>query len=276
MQYLSFFLLLPLFAFANSYYVPKPVVNMYTSPSENTGLASQVIYGEKVIVLENQDRFYKIESEDGYQGWVLKNTILEKENIKGSFYSVKNLSAHIYRVKDTAPFPPIMTLSYGSMVKVLDTKPERWIPIELIDGEKAFIQRGDLELNPKILSSDEVCELSKRFFEVPYTWGGKSSFGYDCSSFLQMLYKHLGLILPRDAYLQAESSLLVSVEKKDLKPGDLLYFGETRIYHNGLYLGDNKFIHATVSLGGPKVAIRELSTFPIKFNCARRPKQDRK
>lgn len=265
------FFLIPLFVYAKGYYVQEPIVNMYYLAKKNTDVVSQLIYGEKVKIIKKMLGFYQIESEDGYQGWIVSNTVLEKEKEKGIFYPIKNLVAHVYRLENTRLYPPILTLAYGSMIKVLDTKPKRWIPVELVDGKKAFIQRGDIEFNPKILSIDEVCDFSKKFLGIPYIWGGRSSFGYDSSGFVQMLYKHLGVNLPRDAHLQAKSSLLVSIEKEKLKPGDLIFFGKPKIFHNGLYLGKDTFIHATVAEGGPKIALCKLSTFSIKYSCARRP-----
>ena len=89
--------------------------------------------------------------------------------------------------------------------------------------------------------------LAKRFLGLPYTWGGTSSFGYDCSGFAQMLGRRRGVMMPRDAQPQADWSGVVPVERKDLQPGDLLYFGSSdkHITHTGIYLGDGKFINAT-------------------------------
>ena len=74
--------------------------------------------------------------------------------------------------------------------------------------------------------------LSKTFLGLPYTWGGTSSYGYDCSGFTQMLERRRGVIMPRDAQPQADWSGVVPVERKDLQPGDLLYFGSSRQAHH--------------------------------------------
>jgi gamma-D-glutamyl-L-lysine dipeptidyl-peptidase len=92
-----------------------------------------------------------------------------------------------------------------------------------------------------------MLDLSRRFLGLPYTWGGTSSFGYDCSGFVQMLERRHGVKMPRDAQPQADWNGVVPVGLKDLAPGDLLYFGGSpkRITHTGVYLGDGKFISAT-------------------------------
>jgi cell wall-associated NlpC family hydrolase len=92
-----------------------------------------------------------------------------------------------------------------------------------------------------------MLDFSRRFLGLPYTWGGTSTFGYDCSGFVQMLERQRGVGLPRDAQPQADWTGMAAVERKDVMPGDLLYFGESarRITHTGVYLGDGKFISST-------------------------------
>ena len=113
---------------------------------------------------------------------------------------------------------------------------------------------------PKPLTLAEALEFSKRFLGLPYTWGGTSSYGYDCSGFSQMLARRRGIVMPRDAQPQAEWSGVAAVDRKDLQPGDLLYFGasEKKITHTGIYMGDGKFINATTHLT-PMVRIDDLN-----------------
>ena len=82
---------------------------------------------------------------------------------------------------------------------------------------------------------------------LPYTWGGASSFGYDCSGFTQMLGRRRGAPIPRDADVQSAWPGVVAVKREDLQPGDLLFFGADagHITHTGMYIGAGKFINAT-------------------------------
>ncbi|MCH9717001.1 MAG: C40 family peptidase, partial [Gammaproteobacteria bacterium] len=62
------------------------------------------------------------------------------------------------------------------------------------------------------MTKDEMIFLSQKFLGCPYTWGGRSSFGFDCSGFVQMLYKEMGICLPRDSGPQAEDARLCEIE----------------------------------------------------------------
>ena len=96
---------------------------------------------------------------------------------------------------------------------------------------------------------------------MPYTWGGTSSYGYDCSGFTQMLGRRRGVNMPRDAQPQADWSGVAPVERKDLQPGDLLYFGSFRRSTSptpASIWATDKFINATTHLT-PMVRIDDLN-----------------
>jgi cell wall-associated NlpC family hydrolase len=132
--------------------------------------------------------------------------------------------------------------------------------VALPDGATAWIQAGDVTDDLRRLTLDEVLALSRRFIEAPYTWGGRSSFGFDCSGFTQMLMRLQGIPMPRDAHQQMAWEGLSEVDAGDLAPGDLLYFGPSadRVTHTGRHLGFGEFIHATVHLH-PRVQVSELA-----------------
>jgi cell wall-associated NlpC family hydrolase len=124
-----------------------------------------------------------------------------------------------------------------------------WLQVRLPDSQTAWIQRGDLNLEPHTLTIAESIVLAQRFLGVTYTWGGSSSFGFDCSGFTQMLVRSRGIIMPRDADLQAAWNGVIPVDRKHLRPGDLLFFGSApnQITHTGMYIGHGKFIHDTTN-----------------------------
>ena len=262
--------------------VNEPVVNMYSRPTVDADVVSQAIYGSQVFYLEQQADWVKVQSFDKYSGWMeisrLKEAGSKAYASTGKTAWVSSLFAHGYREPNVTRHQPVITLPFESNLEIV-AEPEgngkRWLQVRLVDDRSAWVQRGDLSFALEKLSVDQAIELSKRFLGLPYTWGGTSSFGYDCSGFTQMLCRRQGVMLPRDAGPQAEWDGVKPVERTALQAGDLLYFGANakKITHTGFDIGNGHFIHAAVS-GRPSVQIGRLDDLPWTklFICARRPK----
>ena len=260
--------------FLRSEIINQSVVNVYLNPEDDTEVDSQAIYGSFVEVVEQSSNGWtKIKALDGVEGWVQSFQITDNLSFEKSenLRPIKSLFAHIYRVTDTTPFPPLLTIPYGSKVKLDDVvdSGERWVQMELVSGEKAWIQRGDLDFAPQFKTLEETIAFSTKFLDLPYTWGGTSSYGFDCSGFVQMLFKEMGLQLPRNSRQQAQCDLFIPIEPEDLQRGDLVFFGKTRITHVGLYLGNDEFIHSGVT-ELPMVMISSLQSGKYNFQAARR------
>jgi cell wall-associated NlpC family hydrolase len=244
--------------------VLQPVANMYSRPSEDADVVSQAIFGANVAVMEQKDGWAHIRTADEYLGWTpVKSLVVGSAyGAQGKIAEVQSLFAHIYREASVTKHAPLITVPFESRLEVIgDTKDDgRWLQVRLPDDRSGWIQAGDVSLAPKKLSVPEMLEFSKRFLGLPYTWGGTSSYGYDCSGFSQMLERRRGINVPRDAQPQADWSGVVKVDRKDLQPGDLLYFGNSdkKITHTGIYLGEGKFINAT-TYQTPMVRIDDLN-----------------
>ena len=244
--------------------VLSPVANMYSKPSEDADVVSQAIYGSNVGLVEQQEGWARIRTADDYTGWTPLSALLPGKAYaaSGRVAEVQSLFAHIYRERSVTAHAPLVTVPFESRLEVVAEPPEqaRWLRVRLPDDRGGWVQTGDIAFDAKPLGIPEMLEFSKRFLGLPYTWGGTSSFGYDCSGFAQMLCRRRGVPMPRDAQPQADWSGVTPVERKDLKPGDLLYFGGSakKITHTGVYLGDGKFIDAT-TWQTPMVRIDDLN-----------------
>lgn len=119
-----------------------------------------------------------------------------------------------------------------------------------------FIPSSENE-NEKI--SDEVMYKVIEYLNTPYLWGGTSKRGIDCSGFVQtVMYQSIGIMLPRTSYEQ--SNVGNTVEREDLKFGDLLFFdtmNRGRVTHVGIYLSDGYFVHSGSKTG---VAVASLDS----------------
>ncbi len=100
--------------------------------------------------------------------------------------------------------------------------------------------------NGKMFLRNEIVERAEGFIGVPYRWGGSSPRdGFDCSGFTMAVYRLNGLNLPRSSSAQWTAGS--RVDRHQLSKADLVFFatsGGKRISHVGIYVGENKFIHA--------------------------------
>jgi gamma-D-glutamyl-L-lysine dipeptidyl-peptidase len=250
--------------------VAKPVLDMFSKPTDQADVVSQAIYGTDVLSLERQGDWYKIRTADDYTGWVaaagLKALGAEEYAPQDRVARVAGLSVNVYRDPDVTNHAPLLQLPWEARLELVPAKTDnssRWLEVRLVDGQLAWVQRGDVSLQFSPLSVGETLQLAHRFLGITYTWGGVSSFGFDCSGFTQMLVRQRGIEMPRDADLQAAWSGVTAIERKDLQPGDLLFFGSSpaKITHTGMYLGDGEFIHDTTH-DHPGVQISRLDDMP--------------
>jgi SH3-like domain-containing protein len=239
--------------------VSRPVVNMHSGPTGDSDVVSQARFGENVSVLEASGEWLRIRTADDYSGWVPGIALSAREVPYDANAQVSAMFAHLYREKSIMKHAPMMTLPFEARLQVSDTGDERWLETTLPDGRTAWVQRGDISLNPQPVDTVAMLDLSRRFLGLPYTWGGTSSYGYDCSGFTQMLLRQRGILMPRDARDQAAWEGVKPVGRSDLEAGDLLFFGDSadRITHTGMYLGGGEFIHATARLK-PAIQISRL------------------
>jgi len=248
-----------------------PVANMFAKPSDQSAVVSQAIYGTNVKLLTAQGEWSRVETPDHYKGWISSHYLRLIQSgdgyaTTGKIVQVESLFANLYRETDITLHKPVLTIPFETRLEVIAEgtgKDEGWMQLRLPDKRTAWIQSSDVVPDPKPLTIPESIELAKRFLGFPYLWGGRSSFGFDCSGFTQMLVRARGINMPRDADQQAAWIGLVSIDRKDLAPGDLLFFGDSpkNITHTGMFIGDGQFIHDTTN-GHPVVQISRVDDEP--------------
>jgi gamma-D-glutamyl-L-lysine dipeptidyl-peptidase len=111
----------------------------------------------------------------------------------------------------------------------------RWTRVRTAYDYGGWIQAEALE--------GDVLAEARGYLGAPYEWGGMSARGLDCSGLVHMAFRRAGRLVPRDAWQQEEAGQ--SVEEGDLRPGDLITYGETvRADHIAFWVGDGRILHS--------------------------------
>lgn len=117
---------------------------------------------------------------------------------------------------------------------------------------------------PKRAPRSEIISVAKKYLGARYVWGATGPNTFDCSGFTSYVYRQVGVSIPRVSRDQIHAGERVS--RKDLAPGDLVFFGSP-IHHVGMYIGGGMMIHAPNSGSYVKIA----PAFRSSYSGACRP-----
>lgn len=135
-----------------------------------------------------------------------------------------------------------------------------------------FVERVVGHASSSVAAVQNTLETALDLIGIRYRRGGTSpETGFDCSGFVGHVFKEgLGLYLPHNAKQISKSGEVVA--KSELQPGDLVFFNTMRkaFSHVGIYLGDNKFVHAPRVGGTVRIEDMTESYWRKRFNGARR------
>jgi len=226
-----------------TFYVNVSVANVYREATYHSEIDTQVTLWEQLSELEQKGDFVKILASDGYTGWVSRYQIIQAGEEEPDLKMVTGQFNNIYS-EAAADSEIIGQVVCGSLIR-LEGKTDSWIQIALPDKRKGWLQKTAFSVLPKTGRS-ELVDFSRRYLGIPYFWGGKTPKGFDCSGFVQLVFKLFGFSLRRDTWMQHEDGDFVSSNPQQVQPGDLMFFAEggQRITHVAIAAGQSKFIHA--------------------------------
>lgn len=212
------------------------IVPLRAEASDRSEMVSQVLFGEHFTILEQTEKWSKIElATDSYQGWIDNKQfqLISPEDFNSLQQKTPVLSGDLIDFIST-PNHQLLPVSIGSMLTFLDNNS--------INTEN-FIYEGEKVSGTK--DKKQLLNTAFMYLNAPYLWGGKTPFGIDCSGLTQMVYRINGYNIPRDASQQAAIGEVLSFIEES-EPGDLAFFDnqEGNIIHVGIIMENNYIIHA--------------------------------
>lgn len=227
-----------------SAYLSASAANLREGPGTDYKSIGGLKENEVITVLEEKDGWYKVKTSDNLEGYVLKSlvTIDKKATSRSGERKIEVIDLDKVEEKKVA-----------SKEEKKEDKKEETPKKESSSSSSADKKRK------------ELVAYAKKYLGYKYVSGGSSpKTGFDCSGFTKYVYGHFGYKLNRTSSDQRKNGTKVS--KSKLKVGDLLIFTG----HVGIYIGNNKFIHASNPSDGVKITSLSDSYYVRNYIEARR------
>ena len=219
------------------------IIPVRAEPSEKSEMVTQILFGEHFEMREQMVGWTSVKlAYDGYEGWIDTKMITQ---ISGRTLSkIENNPTAI--TSDIITIVPVneeqnLMLVAGSTLPV-------WRPYlkQFSVIRDTYLSTGDVIYGELKNPREIAIQQALKYFNAPYLWGGRTPFGVDCSGLTQIIYKMIGIYLPRDASEQVNLGTAMSFVD-EAEPGDLAFFDdeEGNIIHVGIIWKRNKIIHAS-------------------------------
>lgn len=240
---------------------PSGVCHVGVAPVRSSAASSgeqvtQVLYGESFDALQIQKDWIRLRLHaDGYIGWVssIQVTLLAKNE----FENYRSLPKVFVRRKllpllEKPHSHPLREAVFGSQLGVIGSGGD-FLKVKLPDGPLAYADKSGVSSSPvRKFSAKKLLATARRFQGTSYVWGGRSANGFDCSGFVQTVFRLNGVELPRDTADQFSAGKFIGKKFERMRRGDLLFFSSNgdKINHVAIFLGQNKeFIHSSGFVG---------------------------
>ncbi len=241
--------------------VSVSVANVRTRPDHPAEMGTQAILGTPLRILKKEHGWYYVQTPDGYLGWTDDRIVL----MTAEQFAAWNARSRVIvtaefsftRTVDDRTSQVVSDVVAGSILALRGATRTAY-EVEYPDGRTAFLRKEEGQPYAEWLAHagatpETIVATARRFFGIPYLWGGTSAKGMDCSGYTKTVYFLNGILLPRDASQQVHvGELLDTSGGLDLRPGDLLFFGfrataerKERVTHVAISLGGKRFIHAS-------------------------------
>ena len=213
----------------NKFYFNKSLANIHSKPSSRSEVTSQILYGEKFLILKKIKNWIKIKTlYDNYNGFIKSGKFQEKFSPKYKIFKIKSL---VYKKSKNKFLKTGKYLFFSSGISILNES-ENYFEFE----KNQWIKKKDTkQINFK---DENFIKIFKQFLNTKYLWGGKSRDGIDCSALLQIYFKFNNKFFPRDTKDQIRYCR--KNNRDELRKGDIIFWKG----HVGICINNKNFIHA--------------------------------
>ncbi len=213
------------------------VSQMRAKPEDTSELVSQVLFGETAEVVDKYKKdWIKIRmTYDGYEGWVDKKQFISSGPAEAENVSISLELFHNIFCDDKSTW-----ITMGAELPSFDG-------MTCMINDNQFRFSGQAVLKGQLPNNGMSIEkIARQWMNAPYLWGGRTPAGIDCSGFTQVVFKCVGIPIPRDSRDQADEGAMIDFVAS-AQAGDLAFFSKEseRISHVGIVLPDRQIIHAS-------------------------------
>lgn len=199
-------------------------------PNSGAEMVSSLVFGESYSIIKQDEEWAKIITDfDHYEGWISSNTVYP---FNPDFDKVcDTLYAEAFCLKKRIFIPCGGMIPQNGKFKI---------------GDELYELKQNLKPNHHLPFRIQLENVAKSFLNSPYLWGGRTYMGIDCSGYVQMVFKALGIHIKRNTSQQIEMG--VSISRDELAIGDLVFFkkeDQIRVSHVGIMLSNTEVIHAS-------------------------------
>lgn len=246
-------------------YVTVDFLNIREKATASSDVLGKYYWKDKVTCIGTNGDWTKV-SFDGENGYVSTKYLAKSKPVvtyKDSYTRYVKSSVNVRKTPSTGS-ASLGKFSQNTKVTCYGTS-GNWTVVKK-NGEEGFVSTKYLS-KTKVTKSKgrQVADYAKKFVGNPYKYGGTSlTKGADCSGFTQSVYKHFGYNIPRTSGDQRRSGSSVSFSNRRI--GDLICYSG----HVGIYIGDNKIVHASNSKPYPKGGIKISSVHIMDIKAVRR------
>lgn len=219
--------------------VSLPVASLRARPDPRSELVSQEIYGKPVHISKVTGDWCLCVAPDSTTGWIHTAYLSPYAHYLPRHQVSTRFAALTLRGRSDLALP------MGSLVQVTRMQGRTW-QVSTPDGVRGSMTGSSLRSHRALrLSGRSFSSILRRLIGAPYLWGGKSTFGFDCSGLVQSLYEVFGIRLPRDSQEQARCGRRVAAIGL-ARPFDLLFFEERGVVnHVAIHMGGLQILHAS-------------------------------